>query len=739
MIAMDVRAAHLIRRSRSLRRGSLALEAKLGIFVITILVFTFGFIVYRKMDRHQQLASANIRPPGAAADSAADLRNAPTLDNGSGDSAVPDAASVLGPGRTDSGSMTATANETVLTEWSGNRTATRDTSATAGEDAFASLDEFPSTADSSTEPTRFRGDPFSGGQQDHAASVPELTEPDNGIAAAPNAFGSGDRSPSDLPELSFDDPEVADSDPPARDDSLDPAPSGHLMEFDSAPVANHDYGAAASGTADDGLPSAPWESDSSAFADVSATPASELGNNLALSEPAFGGSTEQSPAPNPESSPESALSAPGSSGEPPWAAASVRIPENAADDAAVAPQASDSVADSHRADSHPETIRLGDEPPLFTDANPDQAGDTIFPATDESPAEPLPAADSDDWTSATASHSPGPATPTSRTGSAGSLTAANGHDVPPLRVGAPDDEPMLLAMLDPPADPPGSDPGAPDWPPADASAAGSADSSTDGASEQPASDPRSGRPSGTESAQPRTSVAEPSMAFPEIAPAGNPQRSVSGGSAAEWPGAGSGAGSGSGSSTVDLRETSRTAAGSQPSANRGTGQFSVAAFRYQNDSREAPPTGETYSVVTVRDGENYWSISRRVYGTSRYFSALALFNQHRIPDPKAMRPGMKVLVPPEETLEERYPQLFRDQRPRQVLPAAFLTLDDGSPAYRVGNAETLSEIAERLLGRSSRWIEIYRMNQHILKDPNKLKPGTILSLPDDAVEVHVTP
>ncbi|HRA89422.1 MAG TPA: LysM peptidoglycan-binding domain-containing protein, partial [Planctomycetaceae bacterium] len=65
--------------------------------------------------------------------------------------------------------------------------------------------------------------------------------------------------------------------------------------------------------------------------------------------------------------------------------------------------------------------------------------------------------------------------------------------------------------------------------------------------------------------------------------------------------------------------------------------------------------------------------------------------------------------------------------------------DDGSPAYRVGERETISEISLRFLGRSSRWIEIYRLNQSTLGDPNKLKPGTILALPADAVEVNVVP
>ncbi|MDA1229853.1 MAG: LysM domain-containing protein [Planctomycetota bacterium] len=181
--------------------------------------------------------------------------------------------------------------------------------------------------------------------------------------------------------------------------------------------------------------------------------------------------------------------------------------------------------------------------------------------------------------------------------------------------------------------------------------------------------------------------------------------------------------------------TFRTAAGSG-----SDGKFSLAAFNYQNGvSQSAPDDGSTFDSVVVQDGENYTKISKRVYGTIRYFSALAVFNQHRISDPKSMRSGMVVLVPKREFLEERYPELFADSQRKEIAPAEFLLLDDGSPAYRVGERETISEIAERFLGRSSRWIEIYRLNQSVLNDPNKLKAGLILALPADAAEVNVVP
>jgi nucleoid-associated protein YgaU len=183
------------------------------------------------------------------------------------------------------------------------------------------------------------------------------------------------------------------------------------------------------------------------------------------------------------------------------------------------------------------------------------------------------------------------------------------------------------------------------------------------------------------------------------------------------------------------RQALRSASGSG-----SDGRFDLAAFNYQN-SPQSNPTSDASDVptVTVQEGENYTKLSKRVYGTTRYFSALAVFNQHRIPDPRKMRPGMIVLTPDRRLLEEKYPQLFVDSLPRLVEPPGFLLLEDGSAAYRVGDRETLSDISKKHLGRASRWIELYEMNRAVVNDPNRLRPGTILALPDDATEVVIMP
>ena len=171
---------------------------------------------------------------------------------------------------------------------------------------------------------------------------------------------------------------------------------------------------------------------------------------------------------------------------------------------------------------------------------------------------------------------------------------------------------------------------------------------------------------------------------------------------------------------------------------REDARFDARTFAYENRVVPASAESETSDVLEVRPDESYWSISKRAYGTSRYFSALALFNSHRIPDPKRLRPGMKVLIPDPELLEKKYPKLFRTQTAKRA-PSGFFVRPDGTAAYRIGSDDTLSQIAQKHLGRSSRWIQIYRLNRDVLPNPNRLKTGTVILLPDDATDVQMTP
>ncbi len=174
--------------------------------------------------------------------------------------------------------------------------------------------------------------------------------------------------------------------------------------------------------------------------------------------------------------------------------------------------------------------------------------------------------------------------------------------------------------------------------------------------------------------------------------------------------------------------------------------------------------GDTYQI---EPSDNYWTISRKKYGTGRYFMALAQHNAQVITDPKRMRPGVIIATPPADALERAYPQLIptagavdpiqtasvstsaaaasestaatstRAAQTEDESDAGLFVANDGTPMYRVGREDTLSGISQRHLGRSSRWVQVFEMNRDVLTDGNTLKIGAVLRLPADASRVDV--
>jgi nucleoid-associated protein YgaU len=158
---------------------------------------------------------------------------------------------------------------------------------------------------------------------------------------------------------------------------------------------------------------------------------------------------------------------------------------------------------------------------------------------------------------------------------------------------------------------------------------------------------------------------------------------------------------------------------------------------------------EAGDFYVVQPQDTFWTISRKKYGTARYFNALAQLNKAHVPDPTRMRPGVKVSTPPTEILETRFAQYLprgsaievasgERQATKPAATGGYFVTSDGKPMYRTGEKDTLSDIAARHLGRASRWIQVFEMNRDKLNSPNQLKVGTELVLPADASNVALT-
>lgn len=168
------------------------------------------------------------------------------------------------------------------------------------------------------------------------------------------------------------------------------------------------------------------------------------------------------------------------------------------------------------------------------------------------------------------------------------------------------------------------------------------------------------------------------------------------------------------------------------------GNFDQGTQYRKRPGHHHPHRGEDVSIYVVRPRDTYWNISQQVYGTPRYYAGLARYNRHRIPRPQTMRRGMKVMVPDVEVLVAHYPDLYpSSQNDQAKVASGFFADASGRPAYRVGRKDTLTSIAQRHLGRSSRWIQIYQMNRDRVPNPKTLQVGTVLRLPLDASQVRL--
>ncbi len=212
----------------------------------------------------------------------------------------------------------------------------------------------------------------------------------------------------------------------------------------------------------------------------------------------------------------------------------------------------------------------------------------------------------------------------------------------------------------------------------------------------------------------------------------------------------------------EQRPAAPTASSAPPVERRVTRPAPVTQIDEDFRTSSARPlvAGDSYDI---EPGDNFWTISRKKYGTGRYFMALAQHNSQIIPDPKRMKLGVSISTPSAEVLERSYAQFIpktatvdpvqtasispvvSSASSTKVTVAAatdeaesgFFIADDGTPMYRIGREDTLSGVAQRHLGRSSRWTQIFELNRDVLPDGNSLKIGSVLRLPADASRVDV--
>jgi len=139
----------------------------------------------------------------------------------------------------------------------------------------------------------------------------------------------------------------------------------------------------------------------------------------------------------------------------------------------------------------------------------------------------------------------------------------------------------------------------------------------------------------------------------------------------------------------------------------------------------APAEAESlpYRFHDVRSGESLTSICRRYYGDISLLEELARFNG--MEDPNALSAGRRLRIPDAAGL-------VRGSAAASTPPRRGSDQEQPAQTYTVREGDSLSEIAQRLLGSARFYQAIYECNRDVLQSPDDIRPGMVLKIPRQA-------
>jgi len=175
---------------------------------------------------------------------------------------------------------------------------------------------------------------------------------------------------------------------------------------------------------------------------------------------------------------------------------------------------------------------------------------------------------------------------------------------------------------------------------------------------------------------------------------------------------------------VNLNATTSTQQPTIPTQTANTGL--PEGFEPVETNAPAQPT----KFHDVAPGESLYAIVKAEYGSAARVQEIAKLNN--LSDPSKLKSGQRLRLPVEASATAE----ATNTAPAANAPAA----KPKSPApknpapvrltYTVKKGDSLTVIAQRVLGSQKRWKELYDINRNVIRDPDNLEVGVSLSLPD---------
>lgn len=150
---------------------------------------------------------------------------------------------------------------------------------------------------------------------------------------------------------------------------------------------------------------------------------------------------------------------------------------------------------------------------------------------------------------------------------------------------------------------------------------------------------------------------------------------------------------------------------------------------------------------TVQSGDSAYKIAKTYYGSGSAWKKLASYNNGRINADGSVKVGVRIKLPPAEKLGLKATDSLTALKAGEngankvksdvAVKSADKTKDavktevkSKGGTYTVKAGDTLGKIAQTQLGTTKKWKSLMAANSNLLKDPEDLKVGMVLKLPN---------
>lgn len=152
------------------------------------------------------------------------------------------------------------------------------------------------------------------------------------------------------------------------------------------------------------------------------------------------------------------------------------------------------------------------------------------------------------------------------------------------------------------------------------------------------------------------------------------------------------------------------------------GEEEVAGAAFEED--EPAPRHEPKRLYVVKEGESFWTITKKLYGAGKYHADVVKANPDV--DPGRVRAGQVITIPEIEdaVLHEEFLATPEELEPRSRRARVYLARDE---RHVIQAGETLGDIAEKYYKSAIKWPHILRANPEV--DPRRLRAGKTIVVP----------